>query len=146
MRLLLRFEFYSPDETSRKSSDSSNGSVRLAWPVQDGVLTDIARDQPEEHPALPFASPRHVIEFVARSLGRIDDHADASVERACQLETLDDCKGIGAEPSRKYLVEILLDERMPSQRPRFIAGWGFCLLAPSAEVIQTTILRSAVRS
>lgn len=100
MKLVLRFEFYSPEELALVLRHRSNA---LAWPVEESVLPDIARRS--------RGTPRLALRLlqscrrVCRAEGSktiTEDH----LERACELEQMDHL-GLGVT-DQQYL-EILAD-------------------------------------
>lgn len=100
MRLLLRFH---PYESSDIEDILRMRLGALGWPVDDGVLADIAEiSRGVPRLGLRIAQACH---RVARSLGE-STITQAHLDRACKLESLDS-KGLGPN-ERKYL-EILLD-------------------------------------
>ena len=100
MRLNLRFMPYPTEDIEKILTARLYG---LNWPVEDGVLSEIAlRSRGVPRLGLRIAQASH---RVARSLGETTI-TQSHLERACQLESLDP-KGLG--PTDTAYMQILLD-------------------------------------
>jgi Holliday junction DNA helicase RuvB len=100
MRLNLRFSPYATEDIEQILWARLRG---LNWPVEDGVLSEIAvRSRGVPRLGLRLAQASH---RVARSLGETTI-TKTHLEKACQLESLDN-KGLG--PTETEYLRVLLE-------------------------------------
>ena len=103
MRLILRFQFYSPEELSRLLTVRC---AALAWEIEQEVLPEIAiRSRGTPRLGLRLLSSCH---RVCRSQGEHDIRLE-HLWRACELEGLD---GSGCGPAEQDYLRLLIDGPM----------------------------------
>lgn len=100
MRLNLRFQFYAPDDLAQIARQRGRA---LGWEVEDAVWTQIAqRSRGTPRLALRLLqAARRVVRAGGESVVTV-----AHLERACQLEQIDD---LGLGPTEQEYLRILLE-------------------------------------